>query len=135
MGAARVSDPYCFVESTGKWDFERFRLVDFKKGYWTGAGWSQDQADACLYADFQLACQELREIELAEAPEKNKNAFSATVVVDVISGRPLGMEELTSYLGKTARLILTDTEPSGAVVFLQIDWATLKPNRGGKEEE
>ena len=130
-----MSDPYCFVESTGKWDFERFRLVDFKKGYWTGDGWSHNQADACLYADFQLACEELREIKLAQAPEKSKQAFTASVTVDVISDSPLGMEELTRYLGKTARLILTDTEPNGAIVFLQIDWGTLKIKRGRKEEE
>jgi hypothetical protein len=51
--------------------------------------------------------------------------------VDVISDKPFGTEELTNYLAKTARLILTDPEPNGAVVFLQIDWGTMRRKRGG----
>lgn len=125
----------CRVEWAGSLEFPRFRLVDRAKGYWTGNGWSEDQADGCLYHDLELASQDLRAIKLAETPDKCKRRYEARVIVDVLADEPIDLDELRTYLGKNARLALEDASPTEAVIFMQIDWATMKKKRGGKDKK
>lgn len=121
----------CFVQVAGTLEFPRFRLYDRRQGYWTGSTWSRDEDDGLLYADFERACRDLREIKLTETPDRNKRRYAATVVVDVICEKPVDMAELTAFLSKTARLVVGEAAPNGAMVFVQIDWTTMKRKRGG----
>jgi len=121
----------CLVQFVGTLEYPRFRLFDPRQGYWTGSTWSQDEDDGLIYADFELACRDLRTIKLAESPDKNKRRYAATVVVDVISDKPVDMAELTTFLSQTAKLTVGEAAPNGSLVFLQIEWATMKRKRGG----
>ena len=126
----------CRVEWAGSClEFPRFRLADRAKGYWTGNGWSEEQARGVLYADFELAAQDLRRIKLAETPEKSKHRYAAKVVVDVLSDSPIGLDELSTFLAKHASLTVDDGAPNAAVVFMQIDWGEMRERGGASDED
>lgn len=117
----------CRVEWAGSsLEFPRFRLVDRERGYWTGNAWSEDQDAGLLYADTELAAQDLRRIKLESTPEKSKHRYEAKVIVDVLSDSPIDLDELTTFLAQHARLTVDDGAPNEAVVFLQIDWGTMR---------
>lgn len=118
-----------FVETIGKPEFPRYRIVDKQRGYWNGNGWQKDKGT--LYYWFEDATSTLKNIQTLENLGKPVKKFTATVTVELIGGEPVDKEELMWYLAHEARLLLANPSPKNSTVQVQIDWSTLKEEKGG----
>ena len=119
------------IETCGSPRWLRYRIRDYKRGYWTGQSWTQSTNEARLYYKYQHATKELAELELSSY-KKPTATYKSTVKVDVFSDRPIDLDKLKNYLTEEAKLELQKPAPDGSTVHVRINWDDLteEVNRG-----
>lgn len=119
------------IIATGPPQHPRFQIADPQQRFWTGSGWSEEEAEGRLYVSVNDAGRAIQEILLAEHGEKPLRRFTAPVHVDLYSDSELSLDQLSDWLLKVSRLVMdTETHGNGPVAgslgLTWIDWSKLR---------
>ena len=101
-----MSDLVLSIIATGTTEHPRFFVSDPNQRFWTGASWSNEEAEGRLYVCVNTAARAIQEILLAQYGDKPVRRFVAPVHLDLHSDTDLTMEQITSWLVKVARLVI-----------------------------
>lgn len=122
------------IHRTGDSDWPRYFLASQNpKGtrFWSGAHWSADFGEACLYAFLPEVCREFERLLLAGPTEQPVQEFEAKVTVKLHSNQPMTEGELARYLDRFADLFLpTDGPTDDSLIQAEINWHQLKRRPG-----
>lgn len=116
---------------TGSPDHPRYLIANPESKFWTGDGWSVNEADARLFATVNDAGHAIQEILLAEHGHKPLRQFVAPVCIDLYSDTGLTLDQIESWLVKIARLTMDAQKHGngpveGTLGLTWIDWSQLR---------
>ena len=133
-----MSDLILSIISTGTTKHPRFQVAGPQQRFWTGEGWTEEEAEGRLYLCVNTAGSAIQEILLAQYSDKPLRRFTAPVCVDLYADTDLSMDQIVEWLVNVARLTI-DAERhgigpiSGSLGLTWIDWSQLKEIKAARD--
>jgi hypothetical protein len=100
------TDKTLFIRYLGPDSARRFAIQRGDFLFWTGRDWTEDLADALLFANHRMAQFACRVIQIRRHGGKPKRTYKCELVVTVTASDVAGLElaELVEYLRQTLRI-------------------------------
>lgn len=119
------------IHVTGPPDHPRFIIADADSKFWTGDEWSDEEAEARLFASVNDAALAIHEILLAEHGHKPHRQFVAPVYIDLFADADLSEKEIRDWLVRAARLTIDPDKHGngpveGTLGLCRIEWRHLR---------
>ena len=123
-----MSDLILSLISSGTSSHLRFLVADPQQRFWTGSGWSFEEAEGRLYVSVNDAGRAIQEILLVQYGDKPVRRFVAPVYIDLYADTYLTLDQINDWLVRVARLSI-DAETHGNGTF-----PSVKPSRHDAHE-
>jgi hypothetical protein len=126
------------IIATGTADHPRFLVADPQNRFWTGKGWSEEEADGRLYVSVNDAGRAIQQILLVQHGDKPVRRFVAPVHLDLHSETELSLDQITDWLVKVARLSIDAKKNGngpveGTLGLTWIDWSQLREIKSARD--
>ena len=119
--------PVLSIIRAGTPQFERFQIADDRDRLWTGNEFGHG---AMLFADHNQAAIEIQHILKGHFTGIEPVRYSAPVVIEVFSHKPLPVAEVARHLSRASRLYLNTPKfgngPGSSLILPRIEWHRIE---------
>jgi hypothetical protein len=124
------------IRYIGRGDRKRYFLVNRKRRFWTGDGWTRNLRKAMRFASLRDVHDEYQRLLARLFEDVPVREFEAVIRVRVYTNRPFDLETLRDYLNRWARVGVdcenTNDGPQDDCLILQrADYSALKEVKPG----